>query len=139
MRLLGLDLGSQTVGVAISDGLGILASPLTTLNFPPEDYEAALKQVIDLTNTEEIGAIVIGLPKHLNGTIGERGNISLAFQAELEKVLTIPIIAWDERFTTKQAQRILIMADVSRQKRKKVIDKMAAVLILQSYLDTNRK
>ena len=136
MRIMGLDLGSKTVGIALSDPLQIVASPLKTVIFPVDDYRDALNQVVEIALSYQVSEIVIGLPKHLSGEIGERGEISLQFQKWLEKSLEIPVVSWDERLTTKQANRILIEGDLSRKKRKKVIDKMAAVIILQSYLDS---
>lgn len=137
MRVMGLDLGSKTVGVALSDPLKIVASPLKTVLFPEDDYRDALEQVIELALAYDVSKIIVGLPKHLSGDIGERGEISLKFQTWLAEALKIPVLSWDERLTTKQAERILLKGDISRKKRKKVIDKMAAVIILQSYLDTN--
>lgn len=134
---MGLDLGSKTVGVALSDPLKIVASPLKTVLFPEDDYRDALEQVIELALAYDVSKIIVGLPKHLSGDIGERGEISLKFQTWLAEALKIPVLSWDERLTTKQAERILLKGDISRKKRKKVIDKMAAVIILQSYLDTN--
>lgn len=134
---MGLDLGSKTVGVALSDPLKIVASPLKTILFLEDDYRDALEQVIELALAYDVSKIIVGLPKHLSGEIGERGEISLKFQTWLAEALKIPVLSWDERLTTKQAQRILLEGDISRKKRKKVIDKMAAVIILQSYLDTN--
>lgn len=134
MRVLGLDLGSVTCGVAISDGLGMIAGKLVTLRFAPDDYEDAFRQVSDIIREHHIQTVVLGLPKHMNGDVGIRGEISIAFKERLE-TLGVKVVLWDERLTTAAAQRILLAADVSRKKRKKVIDQMAAVQILQSYLD----
>lgn len=135
MRVLGLDLGSVTCGVSISDGLGMIASRLTTLRFQEDDYEDAFQQVSAILHEHQIQTVVLGLPKHMNGDVGIRGEISIAFKERLE-TLGVKVILWDERLTTVAAERILISADVSRKKRKKLIDQMAAVQILQSYLDS---
>lgn len=135
MKIIGLDVGSKTIGVAISDELGWTAQGLTTIKWSEYDRksaDAALKKIIDENKVEKV---VIGLPKHMNGTIGERGEASIAYAKHVEKVHQIPTALWDERLTTVAAERVLIEADMSRKKRKKVIDKMAAVMILQGYLD----
>ncbi|MCI8850777.1 MAG: Holliday junction resolvase RuvX [Erysipelotrichaceae bacterium] len=135
MRILGLDLGSRTCGVSISDALGMIARAYKTVRFEEEDYDSALEQIVEIINELQIHKAVLGLPKHMNGDIGIRGEISIAFKESLEQ-LGIEVILWDERLTTVAAEKILIAADVSRKKRKKVIDQMAAVQILQSYLDS---
>ena len=110
-RILGLDLGSRTCGIAISDTLGMLAHGIETYRFRDDDYDRAAKHVVALINEHQIKTVVLGLPKHMNGDLGERAQISIMFKEQL------------------------IFADVSRKKRKQVIDKMAAVAILQGYLD----
>lgn len=133
-RIIGLDLGSVTCGIAISDPLGMIARALTTLRFAPDDYEEALEEVLKVCQENKVKSVVLGLPKHMNGDIGIRGEISQNFAKMLEEH-GIHVDLWDERLTTVAAERILISADVSRKKRKKVIDQMAAVQILQSFLD----
>lgn len=133
-KLLGLDLGSKTCGVAISDGLGLIARALTTVRFESDDYEQCLEDVLKICEEQKVKTVVLGLPKHMNGDIGVRGEISQDFAAMLESH-GITVHLWDERLTTVSAERLLIQGDVSRKKRKKVIDQMAAVQILQSYLD----
>lgn len=133
-RIIGLDLGSKTCGVAISDPLGMIARSLTTVRFESDDYEACLDEVLALCKENKVKEVVLGLPKHMNGDIGIRGQISQDFAAMLEEN-GIKVDLWDERLTTVSAERILISGNVSRKKRKKVIDQMAAVQILQSYLD----
>ncbi len=133
-RIIGLDLGSVTCGIAISDPLGMIARALTTVRFAPDDYEQALEEVLKICEENKVKNVVLGLPKHMNGDIGVRGEISQSFAKMLEDH-GIHVDLWDERLTTVAAERILISADVSRKKRKKVIDKMAAVQILQSFLD----
>ena len=131
-RIMGLDLGSRTLGIAVSDPLGMIARTVETFRFADDDYDAACARAVQLA--KELGAVkfVLGLPKHMNGDVGIRGQISLDFKAKLEAACGLPVILQDERLTTAAAERILISADVSRKKRKAVIDQMAAVQILQS-------
>ena len=134
-RVLGLDLGSRTLGVAVSDPLGMIARTVETFRFEEDDYDDALKRTGDLIKEYSIKRIVLGLPKHMNGDIGIRGEISIQFKASLEEMYGLPVELVDERLTTVAAQKMLISADVSRKKRKKVVDQVAAVQILQGYLD----
>ena len=138
MIYLGLDLGSVTCGVSHSD-TGFLASPLTTIRFKPNDYDSALDQLLVLVQKEKPDLIVLGWPLLENGDRGERAQISEEFGEVLEQESGVKVVLQDERNTTKESEEILIMADVSRKKRKKVIDRMAAVRILQYYLDANQK
>ena len=133
-RLLGLDLGSVTLGVSVSDLLGMIASTVVTLRFKEDDYDDALEQLKPYIKQYQIKKVVLGLPKHMNGDIGIRGEICLDFKKKLEAI-GIEVIMWDERLTTVRAQNVLLEANVSRKKRKKIIDKLAAVEILQAYLD----
>lgn len=138
-KILGLDLGSRTCGIAMSDALGMLAHGVETFRFREGQYEKVLDRVKDLVKENGIEDIVLGYPKHMNGDIGIRCEISEMFKAMLEENIEgINVILEDERLTTKIAQDALIFADVSRKKRKEVIDKMAAVSILQGYLDSNK-
>lgn len=134
MRYLGLDLGTKTLGVAVSDKTGLIATSLTILRHD-NDYDFLIEELKKIIKEKEIETIVLGLPKNMNNTIGERGEMVLSFKEKLEESISLPVILEDERLTTKVAENILISADVSRRKRKKVIDKMAANVILQSYLD----
>ena len=138
MRYLGLDLGSRTLGVAVSDKMGIIASNYTVIRHN-EEYNRLLDEVKRLVEKLEIDKIVLGFPKNMNNTIGPKGELSLEFQKKLESVLTIPVVLQDERLTTKSAHDILIEGNVSRKNRKKVVDSMAASIILQSYLDKGGK
>ena len=135
MKILGLDVGSKTIGVAVSDAFGWTAQGLTTINWNENKIASADEALKSIIAEHEIGKAVIGLPKNMNGTIGERGEASQKYALHLETVLNIPTVLWDERLTTVAAERVLLEADMSRKKRKKVIDKMAAVMILQGYLD----
>lgn len=135
MRILGLDLGSKTLGISVSDALGMIARPVETIRFESDDYDSAYEQLQKYIKEFQITTIVLGLPKHMNGDVGIRGNISVQFKEKLE-AQGLHVVLWDERLTTVAAQKFLISADVSRKKRKKIIDQMAAVQILQSYLDS---
>jgi putative Holliday junction resolvase len=134
-RLIGLDLGSKTVGVAISDPLGMLARTLMTIRFSDYDLDTACRQVVELCKQNGVSEVVLGLPRHMNGDIGESGQMALDFKEMLLEAGLESVTMWDERLTTVAATRLLISADVSRKKRKEVIDQVAAVGILQSYLD----
>lgn len=135
MKVMGLDLGSRTCGVAVSDALGWVARAVETVRFEEDNYDEAFEKVMKVVNEHHPEMLVLGLPKHMNGDVGIRGEISIAFKEKLESA-GCKVILWDERLTTAAAEKILIAADVSRKKRKKVIDQMAAVQILQSYLDS---
>lgn len=134
MRYLGLDLGSRTLGVAISDKTGIIASSLKVIRHE-EEYDRLVDEVKNLVSELEIDAIVLGFPKNMNNTIGPKGELSIEFKGKLEKCIDIPIYLQDERLSTKSALDTLIQGDVSRKNRKKVVDSLAATIILQSYLD----
>ncbi|MEG0314756.1 MAG: Holliday junction resolvase RuvX [Erysipelotrichaceae bacterium] len=137
MRVLGLDLGSRTCGVSVSDNMGFLARPVETVRFYDDDYEACLELLKPYIEEFKPECIVLGLPKHMNGDVGIRGNLSLDFKVMLEEIGQ-KVVLWDERLTTVAAERLLIGADYSRKKRKKVIDQAASVGILQGYLDSKR-
>ena len=134
MRYLGLDLGSRTLGVSVSDKTGPIASNYKTIRHN-EEYDKLLDEVVKLVNELEVEAIVLGFPKNMNNTIGPKGELSLEFKAKLEEKLSIPIYLQDERLSTKSATDMLIQGNVSRKNRKKVVDSVAATIILQTYLD----
>jgi len=136
-RLLGLDVGDKTIGVAVSDELGWTAQGVETIK--RQSKEKDLARLRELIAQYQVGAIVVGLPKNMNGTIGPRAELCQAFGKLLEERTSLPVHMWDERLTTMAAERMLISADVSRQKRKTVIDKMAATLILQGFLDAKSR
>ena len=137
-RYLGLDLGSVTCGVSFSD-TGFIARTIETIRFKPDDYNMALDKVLDIVDREKPDVIVLGLPLLLNDDVGPRAQICLEFGEVLEQASGIPVKMQDERFTTAVAESILLEADVSRKKRKKKIDQLAAVQILQTWLDRNVK
>jgi putative Holliday junction resolvase len=136
MKIIGLDLGSRTCGIAVSDALGMYAHPLKTVRFEDEDYDTALDLVLKEIKENEIEKIVLGLPKHMNGDIGYRGELSQQFGQALQEESGLEVILWDERLTTVAAEKLLIESSMRREKRKKVIDQLAAVNILQAYLDS---
>lgn len=138
MKYLGLDLGSKTLGVSISDKTGMIASSYKIIRHQGE-YHKLLDEVEKIVELEKIEAVVLGFPKNMNNTIGPRGELSLSFQKKLEKRLQLPIYLQDERLTTKEAEAVLIRNHTRRNNRKKVIDSLAATIILQSYLDKERK
>ena len=132
MRYMGLDLGTKTLGISLSNG--IIASVYGTLRHD-EEYDRIAKEVEVLAKEKKIDIIVLGFPKNMNNTIGERAEITLEFKKELEKLTNLPVELEDERLTSKVANDVLISADTSRKKRKERVDGMASVIILQSYLD----
>jgi putative holliday junction resolvase len=133
---MGLDVGSKTVGIAVSDELGWTAQGLKTLKINEEKNQFGFDEIGQIIKEYQVSQVVVGLPKNMNGTIGPRGEASQFYAHELEERFAVETILWDERLTTMAAERVLLEADVSRKKRKKVIDKMAAVMILQGYLDS---
>nr|WP_106780071.1 Holliday junction resolvase RuvX [Lysinibacillus timonensis] len=136
MRIMGLDVGSKTVGVAISDALGWTAQGIETIQINEEAGEYGIERIKELVQEYAVTEFVVGYPKNMNNTVGPRGEASANYKKLLEETFQLPVTLWDERLTTMAAERMLIEADVSRKKRKKVIDKMAAVMILQGYLDS---
>jgi putative holliday junction resolvase len=134
MRILGLDVGSKTIGMAVSDELELVANTLSTLQ--RKGMERDLQQLAAVIAEQEVGAIVVGLPKNMNGSLGPSAQMVLELVEELKRTLAQPVITWDERLSTVAAEKALLEADMSRKKRKKVIDQVAAVLILQGYLDS---
>ncbi|MHD0397550.1 Holliday junction resolvase RuvX [Staphylococcus simulans] len=136
-KIIGLDVGSKTVGIAVSDLMGWTAQGLDTLRINEEENELGIDRLTAIIKQEDADTVVIGLPKNMNNSIGFRGEASLKYkEALLEALPDIKVVMWDERLSTMAAERSLLEADVSRKKRSKVIDKMAAVFILQGYLDS---
>ena len=134
MKYLGLDLGSRTLGISISDNTGLIASSYKTIRHN-EEYDRLLDEVVNIVKEKEIDGIVLGFPKNMNNTIGPKGELSKEFKEKLEKELDIPIYLQDERLSTKSATDLLITGNVRRKDRKKVVDSVAATIILQSFLD----
>lgn len=138
MRYLGLDLGSKTLGIAISDTTLTIASVLKTIYFNNEDYDSLLGSLKDIVMEYQIKKFILGYPINMDGSIGERAEITLAFKKKLEDYFQLEVVMMDERLTSVISNQVLIDADLSRKKRKKKVDGIAACLILQSYLDKER-
>lgn len=137
MRILGLDYGSKTVGVAVSDLLGMTAQPVETVTRKEENkLRKTCARIEELIQEYGVTKIVLGLPKHMNDEIGERAEKAIAFGEMLKRRTGLEIILWDERLTTVEAEQTLIECNVRREDRKKYIDQVAAVFILQGYLDS---
>ncbi len=139
MRYLGLDLGTKTLGVAITDKTRTIARVLKVIHFKSEDYDTALKEVIKIVEEYDIKKIALGLPKNMNNSYGFASERSLKFKEKLEELIDIPIILIDERLSTIEAENILLSADISREKRKKVIDGIAAEIILETLIKKEEK
>lgn len=135
MRTMSLDVGTRTIGIAVSDLLGMIASGVETIRRTTEerDYE----RIAQLIKEHEVDTLVVGYPKNMNGTIGERAQACEVMAARLRELFPqVQVKLWDERLSTVAAEKVLVDADMRRKKRKKVIDMMAAVVILQNYLDS---
>lgn len=140
MRIMGLDFGTKTVGVAISDPLMVTAQPVETITRKSANkLRQTLARIEELIVENCVELIVIGYPKNMNNTVGERAQACETFKEDLERRTALPVILWDERMTTVESERILMAGGVRRENRKAVIDQMAAVLILQSYMDAQNR
>ncbi len=138
MRIMGLDVGSKTVGVAVSDPMGWTAQGVEIVRISEIDEEYGYDRILELIKEHEVTKVVIGLPKNMNNSIGFRAEASMNYAKGLKELIDIDIDYQDERLTTVQAERMLVdEGNVSRKKRKKVIDKLAAVILLQNYLDSH--
>ena len=140
MRIMGLDLGSKTVGVAISDPLLITAQGIEIIRRKEENkLRQTLARIEALIGEYEVDTIVLGLPKNMNDTLGERAQFSLEFKEKLERRTGLPVVMWDERLTTVAADKAMMEAGIRRENRKEHVDRIAAVFILQGYLDSREK
>ena len=135
MKYIGLDLGSKTLGIAISDELGMLARAVETYRFNEDDYDSAAKYIIDFANKNKVTTLILGNPKHMNGDEGIRSQISVDFKNKIEGESNLKVILEDERLTSVIVDRAMTFGDLSRKTRKQKKDEMAAVVILQNYLD----
>ena len=135
MRYIGLDLGSKTLGIAISDATNTIANTYKTIHFTEDDYDSLIPILNNIIKENNITKIILGYPKNMNNTIGPRAEITKEFKEKLEKNFNLEVILQDERLTSVISNNILIEANISRKKRKKKVDAIAANLILQSYLD----
>ena len=138
MRYLGLDLGTRTLGISLSDITLTIASTYKTIRFNEGDYDSLIPILKDITNEFNISKIILGLPKNMNNTIGDRALTTMDFKKNIEENLNIEVILQDERLTTVVVDRAMISGNVRRDKRKQKKDEMAAVVILQNYLDKAR-
>ena len=138
MRYLGLDLGTRTLGISISDTTKTIASALKTIRFEDSNYDSLIPELKIIIDEYQISKIVLGFPKNMNNTIGERCATTIEFQKKLIHAFNIEVILQDERLTTVEATNYMLQADISRKKRKKKIDSLAANIILQTYLDKEK-
>ena len=138
MKVVGLDLGTKTLGIAISDITKTLARGLENYRFESENYPLAVKRVEQLLNDEKVSEIILGHPKNMDGSLGKQAQITEEFKRLLEQKTATPVILWDERLSTQQASRNLISNQTKKKKRKSSIDQEAAIFILQSYLDAKK-
>lgn|SRR5574344_732174 len=138
MRYLGLDLGTRTLGVAVSDLTHTIATPYTVLRFQDSCYDTVLEPLNNIIKQVKIEKIVLGLPKNMNNSIGDRATTTLAFKDSVEAYTNVPVVMQDERLSTVAAHNYMIEADLSRKKRKAKVDGLAANIILQTYLDIER-
>lgn len=139
MRYLGLDLGTKTLGVALSDNTGLIATPTKTIRFDEENYEKLIEEVEKIVKEFNIKNIVLGLPKNMNNSLGFASERSLNFKKLLEENLDLNVYMQDERLSSVEANNIMLGADLSRKKRKENVDAIAASIILQSYLDSRKE
>lgn len=135
MRYLGLDLGTKTLGLSLSDVTGTIASTYKVIRFNENDFDILLPQIKEIVLKEGVGELVLGLPKNMNNTIGDRALVTIEFKEKLENYLNMKVNLMDERLSTVSAHNYMISADMSRKKRKEKVDALAANIILQSYLD----
>jgi len=135
LRYMGLDLGTKTLGISLSDVTKTLASPYKTITFAEGDYSSALNSLEEIIFLEKVEKIILGLPKNMNGSLGFRAEETLEFKKMMEEKFDIPIITFDERLTTREANNYMLEADMSRKKRKEKKDFLAANIILQAYLN----
>ncbi len=138
MRAMGLDLGTRTLGISLSDSTKTIASSYTTIRFPDSDYNVLLPQIKEIVQEQEVDLIVLGFPKNMNNTVGDRGETTILFQQKLKEYLNMDVVLQDERLSTVEATHYLLEADLSRKKRKTKVDYVAANIILQTYLDKKK-
>ena len=137
MRYLGFDLGTRTLGISISDETKTIATGLTTLRFEDSCYESILEEIKNIVNDYKVEKIVLGLPKNMNNTIGERAETTLKFKETLEDYLNIPVVMQDERLTTVEAHKTMNFLEVDKRKKKSIVDTISAVYILEIFLGKN--
>lgn len=138
MRALGLDLGSKTLGIALSDPSMILASGIETFRFDEGNYQIPLDYIVKFIDNNKVEIVVLGHPKNMDGSSGFQAKISESFKEKLESMSSVKVVLWDERLTSKIANMTMVSFDLSRKKQKEKVDKLAATVILQSYLDSRK-
>ena len=139
MRILGFDLGTRTLGISISDETETISTVYETLRFEENDYDSIIPKIKEIVSKEKVSTIVLGLPKNMNNSIGDRALTTLEFKNKLEENMDVEVIMQDERLSTVEATNYMLKTDISRKKRKKKIDSLAANIILQTYLDKKRR
>ena len=139
MRILGFDLGTRTLGISISDETETISSVYDTLRFEESNYDSIIPKIKEIVSKENVSKIVLGLPKNMNNSIGDRALTTLEFKKKLEENMNVEVIMQDERLTTVEATNYMLKTDISRKKRKKKIDTLSANIILQTYLDKKRR
>lgn len=138
MRYLGLDLGTRTLGISLSDTSLTIATPYTVLRFEEGNHDSTMEEVKKIVEEYHVTKIILGFPKNMNNTVGDRGLMTIEYQKKLSQYLQMEVILQDERLSTVEATHYMIEADISRKKRKKKIDSLAANIILQTYLDKEK-
>lgn len=138
MKKLGLDLGNKTLGIAVSDEMNMFARGIDTYRFEEKDFKKALEYTLELIKEYNVDVVALGFPKNMDGSIGEQAQITLDFKEEILKQSDVKVVMWDERLTSKMASNMMKSQKLKRKKRKNDIDKMAAAIILQGYLDSIR-
>lgn len=138
MRYLGLDLGTKTLGISLSDRTNMISSPLKTLRFKSEEYESIIPELLQIIREKEITDLVLGLPKNMDNSCGFAAERSLKFKELLEKEIKLPVHLVDERLSSMEAEKILLSTDMSRMKRRQVVDNVASAIILDTYLKERR-
>lgn len=133
MRILGIDHGTKRIGLALSDELGVIAQPLEFV--PAEPFSGVLSRLREIVQEKSVGLLLVGMPRNMDGSLGPAAVKAQEFVAKLKEAFAVPVKTWDERLTSAQANRFLIEANVRREKRKEKVDKTAAAILLQSYLD----
>ncbi len=139
MRYIGLDLGTRTLGISMSDITRTIASSFKTIRFPEDEYDTLIEPLQAIVEEYQVGKIILGLPKNMNNSIGDRALTTLEFKALLEEKIKLEVVMQDERLSTVEATNYLLEADLSRKKRKDKVDAVAANIILQTYLDKERE
>ncbi|MBN2504246.1 MAG: Holliday junction resolvase RuvX [Bacilli bacterium] len=139
MRFMGLDLGSKTLGVALSDPSGIIASAIGTFSFAEGNYLDAINKTLDMIISHNVELVVLGHPRNMDGSLGFQAKIAENFKRELELKTKVQVVLWDERLTTKIANQAMFLTKTKQKDKKKKVDQIAAAIILQSYLDSRKK